>query len=114
MSEVTSASKNYGIVLVTASSQTEAEAIAEALIQFKLAACVSFIPIRSIYTWKGEVCRDEEYQLIIKTNLDRFTDLETKVKSLHSYKVPEIIAMPIIYGTQSYLQWIAEQMEVKE
>jgi periplasmic divalent cation tolerance protein len=110
MNQPTSASGNYGIVLVTASSQAEAETIAEALIQSKLAACVNLLPVRSVYTWKGQVQRDDEYQLIIKTNLDRFADVEAKVQSLHSYEVPEIIAIPIIYGAQPYLQWISEQV----
>lgn len=103
-------SEHYGVVLVTASSQTEAETIAEALVQERLAACVNFVPIRSIYTWKGEVCRDEEWQLIIKTDLNRFSDLEAKVRSIHSYDVPEVIALPILNGSQPYLQWMAEQI----
>ena len=101
---------NYGIVMVTASSQQEAESIAAALIQAKLAACVSITPTRSIYTWKGEVYDTEEWQLVIKTDLDQFERLEAKVKSIHSYEVPEIIALPIIKGYQPYLQWISEQV----
>lgn len=100
----------YGVVLVTASSQAEAETIATTLIQAKLAACVSFMPIRSIYTWKGEVHRDEEWQLLIKTDLNRFTELETTVRSIHSYDVPEIIALPIVQGSPPYLEWITEQL----
>jgi periplasmic divalent cation tolerance protein len=110
MSQSTSALDNYGIILVTAASQAEAETIAEALIQSKLAACVNLLPIRSIYTWNGTVQRDEEVQLMIKTHLDRFPDVEAKVQSLHSYEVPEIIAVPILYGTKTYLQWISEQV----
>lgn len=100
----------YGIVFVTAPSQQEAESIAAALVQSKLAACVSMAPIRSIYTWKGEVCDAEEWQLVIKTDLDQFPQLEAKVKSIHSYEVPEIIAIPLVKGYQPYLQWIKEQV----
>jgi periplasmic divalent cation tolerance protein len=108
-------SANYGVVLVTASSQSEAEAIAQALIQAKLAACVSVMPIRSLYTWNGEVCHDEEWQLMIKTDLKHFPDLEATIRKIHSYELPEIIALPILAGSQPYLAWISEQMkEVKE
>ena len=99
----------YGVVLVTASSKTEAEAIAQTLIQANLAACVNIMPIHSLYTWQGKVQQEEEWQLFIKTNLSHFSALEAKVKQVHSYDVPEIIALPILTGSQPYLQWIAEQ-----
>jgi periplasmic divalent cation tolerance protein len=100
----------YGIVLVTASSQDEAEAIAQALLQFKLAACVSLMPIRSLYTWKGEVHHEAEWQLMIKTDLRNFSQLEAKVRELHSYEVPEVIGLPIVAGSEAYLRWISEQL----
>jgi periplasmic divalent cation tolerance protein len=103
-------SKQYGLVLVTASSQSEGEAIAQALLQFKLAACVSLMPIRSFYTWNGEVHNEAEWQLMIKTDLQNFSQLEAKVRELHSYEVPEIIALPIVMGSQPYLSWISEQV----
>jgi periplasmic divalent cation tolerance protein len=99
-------SNDYGVVLVTASSQTEAELLANALVEAKLAACVNLIPIRSVYTWKGEICRDEEWQLVIKTCLKHFPSLEAKICSLHSYETPEIIMLPIVAGSQPYLRWI--------
>jgi len=101
----------FGVVLVTAASQAEAEAIARELIQAKLAACVSLIPIRSIYTWQGKVQQEEEWQLLIKTDLDQFAALEAKVSSIHSYEVPEIIALPILQGSSPYLKWMAEQIQ---
>jgi periplasmic divalent cation tolerance protein len=103
-------SPQYGIVLVTASSQDEAEAIAQALLQCKLAACVSLMPIRSVYTWKGEVRNEAEWQLMIKTDLQRFSQLEAKVQELHSYKVPEVIGLPIMVGSEAYLRWMGEQV----
>jgi periplasmic divalent cation tolerance protein len=97
----------YGVILVTAASRPEAETIAEALIQAKLAACVTLLPVYSIYTWQGAIHKDEEWQLLIKSELDRFPELETKIRELHSYDVPEIIAIPIVTGSSPYLQWIS-------
>jgi len=100
----------YGVVLVTASSQTEAETIAHALVQAKLAACVTILPVQSIYTWQGNVHEDAEWQLIIKTELALVEALTETVRNLHSYEVPEIIALPIVAGSQPYLSWIAAQV----
>jgi len=101
----------YGVVLVTASSQAEATTIAEALVGEKLAACVSVTPIQSTYTWQGEVHRDQEWQLMIKTDLAYFEAIAAKVQSLHSYEVPELIALPIVAGSSAYLRWIGEQVK---
>ncbi|WP_254564532.1 divalent-cation tolerance protein CutA [Oscillatoria sp. HE19RPO] len=100
----------YGIVWVTAPSRTEASAIAEALVKSRLAACVSLTPIHSIYTWRETINKEEEWQLTIKTDLRQFARLESTVKSLHSYEVPEIIATPIIAGSTPYLNWISESV----
>lgn len=102
---------SYGVVMVTAASRDEAEAIAKNLVASKLAACVSIMPIRSIYTWQGQVHNEEEWQLLIKTDLAFFEILEAKIRELHSYKVPEIIALPIVTGSAPYLGWIAEQVK---
>jgi periplasmic divalent cation tolerance protein len=103
-------SLQYGVVMVTAPSKTEGEAIAKTLIQEKLAACVSMMPVYSIYTWQNEVHQDEEWQLLIKSDLTHFPRLETRIRDIHSYEVPEIIALPVVAGSQPYLQWIAEQV----
>lgn len=95
----------YGVVLVTAPSRDEAEAIAQNLVESKLAACVSLVPIKSIYTWKGELCKEEEWQLLIKTDLAKFESLSAKIRELHSYEVPEIIALPLVAGYPPYLDW---------
>jgi periplasmic divalent cation tolerance protein len=102
---------SYGIVMVTAASQNEAEAIAQNLVASKLAACVSIMPIRSIYTWQEEVHNEEEWQLLIKTDLALFETLEAKIRELHSYQVPEIIALPIVTGSAPYLAWISSQVK---
>ncbi|MGI0495030.1 divalent-cation tolerance protein CutA [Alkalinema pantanalense CENA528] len=100
----------YCTVLVTVPNGTIAETIAHALLKDHLAACVSLFPVTSIYTWQGEVQQESELQLLIKTELARFSAIEVLVRSLHPYEVPEIIALPIVAGSQPYLQWIAEQV----
>lgn len=100
----------YGVILVTTASKGEGEAIASALITQKLAACVSLTPIHSLYTWQGQVHSDEEWQLMIKTDLAQFEAVSAQIQALHSYEVPEIIALPIMAGSESYLNWIAQQV----
>ena len=106
--------KNYGIVLVTASSENEGNSIAHTLIEESLAVCVNLMPITSVYRWQGKVCQDSEWQLIIKTDLTLFERLESKIRELHSYDIPEIIAIPIIKGSQPYLHWIKENLITSE
>jgi periplasmic divalent cation tolerance protein len=97
------------VVLVTCGSEEEGLKIARTLVEERLAACVNLLsPIRSIYRWEGKTCDEKEWLLIIKTKKERFEDLEEKVKSLHSYSVPEIIGLPIVEGSLSYLQWLDE------
>jgi len=97
------------VVLVTCGSEEEALKIANVLVEEHLAACVNLIsPIRSIYRWEGKIWDEKECLLIIKTQKQRFEELEKKVKSLHSYSVPEIISFPIVEGASSYLSWINE------
>ncbi len=102
----------YGVVLVTTSSQDEAEKISSTLVNHQLAACVNIFSVRSIYTWEGKVQNEPEWQLVIKTDLGLFSQLEAKIRELHSYAVPEIIALPIVQGSQSYLQWISNNVVV--
>lgn len=103
-------SAQYGVVLVTAPSREQAETISQALIAAKLAACVSLLPIHSIYTWQGKLECGDEWQLLIKTELSKFAALEAIVRRNHPYEVPEIIALPILAGSLPYLQWISEQV----
>ena len=100
----------FGVVLVTAPSEEVAEAIAQTLVEAKLAACVTVLPVRSIYTWQGQVHKDQEWQLLIKSDLAKFVELETKIQAIHPYEVPEMIAVPILKGSQPYLQWISESV----
>jgi len=103
---------HFIVVLVTCGSEEEALKIARALVEEGLAACANLVsPVRSIYRWEGKICDDREWLLIIKTQLERFTPLEEKVKSLHSYSVPEIISLPILEGSSSYLEWVRKMTE---
>jgi periplasmic divalent cation tolerance protein len=97
------------VVLVTCGSEEEALKIAHALVEDHLAACVNLVsPIRSIYRWEGKIWDEKEWLLIIKTQGKNFNELKIKVKSLHSYAVPEIISLPITEGSSSYLHWLEE------
>jgi periplasmic divalent cation tolerance protein len=97
------------VVLVTTPNGVEARKIGKRVVDAKLAACVNIIPgVRSIYRWKDKVCDDQEVLLVIKTTKRHFRELEDMVKRLHSYDTPEIIAMPILAGSDDYLRWIRE------
>ncbi|WP_017302499.1 divalent-cation tolerance protein CutA [Nodosilinea nodulosa] len=99
-----------GIVLVTAGSEAEADRLAHYLVEARLAACVSLFPMRSLYRWQGEVQREAEWQLIIKTDLSQFEALSQAIIQHHSYEVPEIIALPIADGLPTYLSWLQAQV----
>ncbi|MBN1782062.1 divalent-cation tolerance protein CutA [bacterium] len=95
------------MVFCMASSEDEALRISETLVQEQLAACVNrFAGAGSIYMWKGEICHDEEWMLIIKTRTCCMERLISRLKSVHSYEVPEIIAVPIVDGSKEYLDWL--------
>lgn len=97
------------VVLVTAGSESEAETIATALLDERLAACVNVGgPMRSLYRWQGRIADDREWQLVIKTRLDLFAALADRVRALHSYDVPEIIGLPVTAGSPAYLAWLKE------
>jgi periplasmic divalent cation tolerance protein len=95
------------VILVTASSNDEAERLAQALVGEGLAACVNILGgVRSIYTWEGKTERADEHLLVIKTRGERFAAVEKRVRELHSYATPEVIALPIVGGSQAYLNWL--------
>jgi periplasmic divalent cation tolerance protein len=97
------------MVFVTVGDKEESLKIAQTLVNEKLVACVNIVPgIRSIYRWKDEVCDDEEFLLIMKTQTDLFPSLQKRVQEIHSYEVAEIIALPIAHGSPDYLQWVVE------
>ena len=95
------------VVYITASGEN-ARDLASALVRDRLAACVNRVSgVESTYTWDGRVERDTEDLLIVKTRADLFDRLKERVQALHSYDVPEIIAVPVVEGSESYLGWMA-------
>lgn len=97
----------YVTVMTTTATEAEAEAIADALLADELAACVQIAAIRSRYVWNGEVQREAEQLLLIKTRAALFEIVRAKIRSLHSYETPEIVALPIAAGDADYLSWMA-------
>jgi periplasmic divalent cation tolerance protein len=100
----------YVVVLVTCGSRTEAERIAREIVSRRLAACANLLetPVRSVYRWKGRVEKAREFLLLIKTSVRRLASLQAEVERLHSYDVPEFIALPILTGSPAYLRWLGE------
>jgi periplasmic divalent cation tolerance protein len=97
------------VVFITAPTEDEAAKISKALVEARLAGCVNIIKnIRSIYSWQGKIEDEKEVLMIVKTQKPLFDSLMKKVKELHSYKVPEIIALPIVDGSVEYLKWLRE------
>jgi periplasmic divalent cation tolerance protein len=95
---------------MTAANREEANQIAELLVSARLAACVQILPeIESVYRWQGEVKREKEILLLAKTVAARFDELESKVRALHSYETPEIIALPITAASEPYLKWLLDE-----
>jgi periplasmic divalent cation tolerance protein len=100
------------VVLTTCSSAAEARRIARKLVEANRAACVNILraPVESIYRWKGKVESSREFLLVIKTRKKEFAGLQRAIREMHSYEVPEIVALPISAGSTSYLQWIDESV----
>ena len=100
------------VVLVTCASSAEARRIARGVVEVRLAACVNILPgaVTSIYRWKGKVESARERLLFIKTSRKHLAKLETAVKRLHSYDVPEFVALPIAEGSRAYLDWLEESL----
>jgi periplasmic divalent cation tolerance protein len=98
------------VVLVTCSNAREAQRLARAVVERRLAACVNVLgtPLRSTYRWKGKVETAVEYLLLIKSSRKRFRALRAAIERLHSYDVPEVIALPIVEGSAPYLRWLDE------
>ncbi len=102
----------YAVVFVTVSSAREADKLSRALVKEKLAACVNAVPgLRSTYRWKGKVETASERLLIIKTRTSKVPRLIQRVRALHSYSVPEVLALPVRAGNKEYLRWIDQSVE---
>jgi periplasmic divalent cation tolerance protein len=95
------------VVLITTSSEEEALKIAESLVNGKKAACVNIVPrVDSLFWWEGKLDSARESLLLVKTKASLFPEIVEMVKRMHSYEVPEIIALPIIGGSEDYLKWL--------
>ncbi len=101
--------EDFAVVLVTSPTHERSLFIASALVAEKVAACVNILPgVTSVYRWEGEIHKDEEEILVIKTRRDNLPALESRVKEMHPFDVPEIVALPIQGGSAPYLQWLAD------
>ena len=99
------------VVLSTCASNEEAGRIARELIAKRLAACVNIVAgVRSVYRWKGEITEESEVLLVIKSSRELFSKLRAELEQLHSYEVPEAIALPLVDGAANYLNWIEESL----
>lgn len=105
----------YIVIFITAKDKEEARLIAAKLVEQKLAACVNIIEgIESVFWWEGKVDQAQEALLILKSKKSLFKEILKTVKKMHSYKVPEVIALPIVQGSQDYLQWINQSVSGKK
>ena len=103
---------SYLIVFMTASNREEAEKIVRVLLEEKLIACANIIePVSSFFWWQGKIENEKEVLAIMKSNETLFEKLQKQVTELHSYDVPEILALPIVAGSQSYLNWMKDCLE---
>ena len=99
-------------VFTTTGSRDQAQQIAQGLIEARLAACVQVSgPITSTYRWQGQVESADEFLCVIKTDQAHYAAVEETIRRLHSYEVPEILAVPVIAGNPAYLKWLAEELK---
>lgn len=99
----------YKLIYITAATKKEAEKIAQILVKERLAACVNIFPIKSIYRWKGKIIKEREIALAVKSKGKLVKKIIKRVKEIHSYRVPEIISLPIEKGERKFLNWIDEE-----
>lgn len=99
------------LVMSTCAAEADAERLARALLDARLAACVNVVPgVRSFYRWKGEIASEVEFMLIIKTSRDLFPALRAEIEKLHPYEVPELLALPVLAGAENYLSWLESNL----
>ena len=105
----------FAVVLITTSADEESQLIARVLLEQKKAACVNIVPeVTSLFWWEKAVNRDRESLLIVKTKVELLDEVIRLVKEIHSYDVPEIIALPILGGNNDYLEWIDNEVAPEE
>ncbi len=99
------------VVFSTCDSEQQAGAIAHALLEQRLAACVTILPsARSIYRWKGQIEEAAEWMLVIKSRRDLMSQLRAAIGKVHSYEVPELLAVPVVDGSEDYLAWLDREL----
>ena len=104
--------EKYMVVLVTCPSKAEARRIAKRLLDMKLIACANIIGgVESIFWWKGKIDKASESLIVMKTVRGNLKDIEKIIKTLHSYDVPEIVALPLVWGSVDYMKWLGESVE---
>jgi len=102
------------IVLSNCGSENEANRIARALVEARVAACVNIVPgIRSVYRWQGAIQEEGEWMLVIKSTRSVFAQLSSELRKAHSYQVPEIVAIPVLDGDPAYLDWVDRETSAK-
>jgi periplasmic divalent cation tolerance protein len=107
--------KKYAVILVTASSKKEAETIAQNLLTEKLIACANIVgPVSSYFHWDGKLEVAEEFLLLMKSRLNLFDVVEKRVRELHCYQVPEVLALPVLAGSKGYLKWLGVSLKRPE
>jgi periplasmic divalent cation tolerance protein len=98
---------SYIIIIVTTAGEEEAETIVQRLLEARLIACANIVgPVHSRFRWSGKIEKAEEYLIIMKSRKDLFEKLSETVKTLHSYEVPEILALPVVEGSKAYMDWL--------
>ena len=102
------------LVLSNCGSEEEARRVARALVEARVAACVNIVPgIQSVYHWQGAIQEDPEWMLVIKSTRPMFDSLAAELRKIHSYQVPEVLAIPVIAGDQNYLDWMDREISGK-
>ena len=100
------------LVMTSVGTEQQAVEISEELIARRLATCINIVPcLRSIYRWKGKICEDTEYLLLIKTPMKLFDDVSAAIREYHSYELPEILALPVTAAEENFHQWVLQMVE---
>jgi periplasmic divalent cation tolerance protein len=100
------------VVFTTCGSEEEAHKLAATLIEKRMAACVNITsPVTSVYRWKGAIEKAQEWQLVIKTRRDKFEALRIVLEAAHSYELPEVLAVPVVAGSPTYLAWLESELQ---
>jgi periplasmic divalent cation tolerance protein len=103
------------VIFITSGSEEEAKRLGRILVEEKLAACVNIIPgVESLYWWKGKIESSKEWMLVVKTQGKMVNRIVKRVKEIHSYEIPEVIALPIVEGNRDYLQWISDVLALRK